>query len=82
MMHALVDSGPVAVGIAVPDSNMLYRSGIYVENRAPGQEVGREGRGRDAKRGRGGEAERQRGRERVRRRGDEVERGWWRGLEW
>jgi cathepsin C len=37
MMHALVKYGPVAVGIALPADFYLYRSGIYVENRAPGQ---------------------------------------------
>jgi cathepsin C len=37
MMRALVKYGPVAVGIALPSDFYLYRSGIFVENRAPGQ---------------------------------------------
>jgi hypothetical protein len=36
MLHALVEQGPISVGIAVPDSFNFYRSGIYVENRGPG----------------------------------------------
>ena len=36
MMRALVEGGPLAVGITVPRSFEEYRSGIYVENKEEG----------------------------------------------
>ena len=33
MLQALVSHGPLAVGIAVPQSFINYRSGIYIENK-------------------------------------------------
>ena len=33
MMHALVEEGPLSVGITVPSSFEEYRSGVYIENK-------------------------------------------------
>ena len=39
MMHELVSSGPLAVGITVPRSFEEYRSGVYIEDKTVDQRV-------------------------------------------